>query len=75
MLRWCAKHLVRSLSRAKFEQLVDKLIKRTIDPCRSALDNAGFMASDIDEVIGGTTRIPAVQSAVEKFFGKSPSKS
>ena len=70
------KHLVRSLSRAKFEQLVDKLIKRTIDPCRSALDNAGFTASDIDEVIlvGGTTRIPAVQSAVEKFFGKSPSK-
>ncbi len=70
------KHLVRSLSRAKFEQLVDKLIKRTINPCRSALENAGFTASDIDEVIlvGGTTRIPAVQSAVEKFFGKSPSK-
>ena len=70
------KHLVRSLSRAKFEQLVSKLIKRTIDPCRSALDNAGFTSSDIDEVIlvGGSTRIPAVQSAVEKFFGKSPSK-
>jgi len=70
------KHLVRSLSRAKFEQLVNKLVKRTIDPCKSALKNAGLSSSDIDEVIlvGGTTRMPAVQSAVEKFFGKAPSK-
>ncbi|MDG1841162.1 MAG: molecular chaperone DnaK [Crocinitomicaceae bacterium] len=70
------KHLVRSLTRAKFEQLVDKLVNRTINPCKSALKNAGLSSSDIDEVIlvGGTTRIPAVQSAVQKFFGKSPSK-
>ena len=70
------KHLVRSLSRAKFEQLVNKLVKRTIAPCKSALENAGLSSSDIDEVIlvGGTTRMPAVQSAVEKFFGKAPSK-
>lgn len=70
------KHLVRTLSRAKFEQLVDDLVQRTIDPCRSALKNAGLSTSDIDEVIlvGGSTRIPAVQTAVEKFFGKSPSK-
>ncbi|MBX7183016.1 MAG: molecular chaperone DnaK [Bacteroidia bacterium] len=70
------KHLVRSLSRAKFEQLVDDLIQRTIAPCKSALSNAGLSTSDIDEVIlvGGSTRIPAVQTAVEKFFGKAPSK-
>ncbi len=70
------KHLVRSLSRAKFEQLVDDLIRRTIDPCKSALQNAGLSTSDIDEVIlvGGSTRIPAIQEAVTKFFGKSPSK-
>ncbi len=70
------KHLVRKLSRSKFEQLCDDLIQRTIEPCRSALKNANMSASDIDEVIlvGGSTRIPAVQAAVEKFFGKSPSK-
>jgi molecular chaperone DnaK len=70
------KHLVKTLSRAKFEQLVDDLIKRTIDPCKTALKNAGYSTSDIDEVIlvGGSTRIPAVQKAVEDFFGKSPSK-
>jgi len=71
------KHLVKTLSRAKFEQLADGLIKRTIDPCRSALKNAGLSTSDIDEVIlvGGSTRIPAIQSAVEQFFGKAPNKS
>jgi molecular chaperone DnaK len=70
------KHLVKTLTRAKFEQLVDSLIKRTIEPCRSALKNAGLSTSDIDEVIlvGGSTRIPAIQAAVESFFGKSPSK-
>ncbi len=70
------KHLVRSLSRAKFEQLADSLIKRSIDPCKSALKNAGYSKSDIDEVIlvGGSTRIPAVQDAVKAFFGKEPSK-
>ncbi|MFB9054715.1 molecular chaperone DnaK [Formosa undariae] len=70
------KHLVRTLSKAKFEQLIDDLVKRTIEPCRTALKAAGLSISDIDEVIlvGGSTRIPAVQSAVEKFFGKSPSK-
>ena len=70
------KHLVRTLSRAKFEQLADSLIKRTIEPCRSALKNAGFSASDIDEIIlvGGSTRIPAIQQAVKDFFGKEPSK-
>lgn len=70
------KHLVRSLTRAKFEQLADDLIQRTIAPCRNALKNAGYTTADIDEVIlvGGSTRIPAVQAAVEKFFGKSPSK-
>ena len=70
------KHLVRTLSKAKFEQLVDSLVQRTIDPCRSALKNAGLSTSDIDEVIlvGGSTRIPAVQAAVEKFFGKAPNK-
>ena len=70
------KHLVRSLSRAKFEQLADELIKRTIEPCRSALKNADMTPADIDEVIlvGGSTRIPAVQDAVKAFFGKEPSK-
>ncbi|MEO1032176.1 MAG: molecular chaperone DnaK [Bacteroidota bacterium] len=70
------KHLVRTLTRAKFEQLIDDLIARTIEPCETALKAAGLSKSDIDEVIlvGGSTRIPAVQAAVEKFFGKSPSK-
>lgn len=70
------KHLVRSLSRAKFEQLVDDLIKRTIEPCKSALKNAGLSTTDINEIIlvGGSTRIPAVVDAVQKFFGKAPSK-
>jgi molecular chaperone DnaK len=70
------KHLVRTLSRAKFEQLIDDLIKRTIAPCQTALKNADLTIADIDEVVlvGGSTRIPAVQEAVEKFFGKSPSK-
>lgn len=71
------KHLVKSLTRAKFEQLADSLIQRTIEPCRSALKNAGLNPSDINEIIlvGGSTRIPAIQSAVEKFFGKAPNKS
>ena len=70
------KHLVRSLSQAKFEQLADELIKRTIDPCASALKAADLDKSDIDEVIlvGGSTRIPAVQAAVKAYFGKEPSK-
>ena len=70
------KHLVRSLTRSKFEQLIDDLVKRTIEPCETALKAAGLSKSDIDEVIlvGGSTRIPAVQEAVEKFFGKAPSK-
>ena len=70
------KHLVRTLTRAKFEQLVDDLIQRTIEPCKTALQQAGLNTSDIDEVIlvGGSTRIPAIQTAVEKFFGKTPSK-
>ena len=70
------KHLVRSLTKAKFEQLIDDLIKRTIEPCRSAMKSAGLSPSDIDEVIlvGGSTRIPAIQEAVQKFFGKAPSK-
>ncbi|MCJ0742287.1 molecular chaperone DnaK [Pedobacter montanisoli] len=70
------KHLVRTLSRAKFEQLVSDLVKRTIDPCKSALKNAGLSVGDIDEIIlvGGSTRIPAIQEAVKNFFGKEPSK-
>ncbi len=70
------KHLVRSLSKAKFEQLIDSLVKRTIEPCKTALKSAGLSTGDIDEIIlvGGSTRIPAVQEAVEKFFGKKPSK-
>ena len=69
-------HLVKTLTRAKFEQLVDDLVQRTIAPCRTALQNAGLTTSDIDEIIlvGGSTRIPAIQAAVEKFFGKAPSK-
>jgi molecular chaperone DnaK len=71
------KHLVKTLTRAKFEQLADSLIQRTIAPCRSALKNAGLETKDINEIIlvGGSTRIPAVQAAVEKFFGKAPNKS
>ena len=70
------KHLVRTLSRAKFEQLIDDLVKRTIEPCRTALKSADLSTSDIDEIIlvGGSTRIPAIQAAVEQFFGKAPSK-
>ncbi len=70
------KHLVRTLSRSKFEQLVDGLVKRTIAPCENALKQAGLSKSDIDQVIlvGGSTRIPAVQDAVKNFFGKEPSK-
>lgn len=70
------KHLVRTLSRSKFEQLNDKLIRATIEPCRKALKDAGLTVSDIDEVIlvGGSTRIPAIQKVVEDFFGKTPSK-
>lgn len=70
------KHLVRTLSKSKFEQLVGTLIKNTITPCQKALKAAGLSKSDIDEVIlvGGSTRIPAVQDAVKAFFGKEPSK-
>jgi molecular chaperone DnaK len=70
------KHLVRNLSRAKFEQLAETLIKRSMDPCIKALKDAGMTAADIDEVIlvGGSTRIPKIQEEVEKFFGKKPSK-
>ena len=70
------KHLVRSLTRAQFEQLADKLIQATIAPCKKAMKDAGMTASDIDEVIlvGGSTRIPAIQKIVEKHFGKNPSK-
>ncbi|RIJ42806.1 molecular chaperone DnaK [Pontibacter oryzae] len=70
------KHLVRKLTRAKFEQLSDDLIRRSMEPCKQALKDAGLSTSDIDEVIlvGGSTRIPKVQEEVEKFFGKKPSK-
>ena len=70
------KHLVKSLSRAKFEQLSQKLIERTLDPCKKALKDAKIDVSEIDEVIlvGGTTRIPKIQEEVEKFFKKKPSK-
>ncbi len=70
------KHLVKTLTRAKFEQLCDDLIQATIEPCRKALKDAGLQTSDIDEVllVGGSTRIPAVQQIVEKFFGKAPNK-
>ena len=71
------KHLVKTLTRAKFEQLADSLIQRTIEPCRKALSDAGISASEINEVllVGGSTRIPAIQAVVEKFFGKAPNKS
>jgi molecular chaperone DnaK len=71
------KHLVRKLSRAKFEQLSDSLVERTLEPCRKALKDAGMSTSDIDEVIlvGGSTRIPKIQEVVEKFFGKKPNRS
>ncbi|MBT8326940.1 MAG: molecular chaperone DnaK [Bacteroidia bacterium] len=70
------KHLVRSMSRAKFEQLADDLIRRSMEPCKKALSDAGYTAADIDEVIlvGGSTRIPRIQDEVQKFFGKTPSK-
>ncbi|KAA3436661.1 molecular chaperone DnaK [Rufibacter hautae] len=70
------KHLVRRLSRAKFEQLADDLVRRSMEPVRKALQDAGLQPSDIDEVIlvGGSTRIPRIQEEVEKFFGKKPSK-
>ena len=70
------KHLVRTLTKSKFDQLIDDLVKRTINPCKTALKAAGLSKSDIDEInlVGGSTRIPAVQDAVEKFFGKKPSK-
>lgn len=70
------KHLVKTLSRAKFEQLADKLIQATIEPCKKAMSDAGFTNSDINEVIlvGGSSRIPAIQAIVEKIFGKAPSK-
>jgi molecular chaperone DnaK len=70
------KHLVRSLTRAKFEQLADSLIRRTLEPCKRAMKNASYSNADIDEVIlvGGSTRIPRIQEEVEKFFGKKPSK-
>ena len=71
------KHLVKTLTRAKFEQLADHLIQKTVEPCRKALQDAGLNASDISEVllVGGSTRIPAIQAVVEKFFGKAPNKS
>ena len=71
------KHLVKTLTRAKFEQLADSLIQKTIEPCRKALADANLKASDIDEVllVGGSTRIPAIQAIVEKFFGKAPNRS
>ena len=70
------KHLVRKLTRSKFEQLTDTLIRATIEPCRQALKDAGMTANDVDEVIlvGGSTRIPAIQAIVKEFFGKDPSK-
>lgn len=71
------KHLVKKLTRAKFEQLVDSLVERTLEPCRKALKDAGIQTSEIDEVIlvGGSTRIPKIQEVVEKFFGKKPNRS
>jgi molecular chaperone DnaK len=70
------KHLVKKLSKAKFDQLTEQLVERTLEPCRKALKDAGISASQIDEVIlvGGSTRIPKIQEVVEKFFGKKPSK-
>ena len=70
------KHLVKTLTKSNFEKLIDSLVDRTIAPCKSALKNAGLKVEDINEIIlvGGTTRIPAIQDAVKKFFGKEPSK-
>ncbi len=70
------KHLVKKLTRAQFEKLADKYIQACVEPCRKALSDAGLKAADIDEVIlvGGSTRVPAIQDLVEKFFGKTPSK-
>jgi molecular chaperone DnaK len=70
------KHLVRSLSRSKFEQLTDRLVQRTVGPCEQAVKDSGFSVNDIDEIIlvGGSTRIPKIQETVESFFGKKPSK-
>jgi len=70
------KHLVRKLTKAQFEQLADKLIQRTLEPCKKALSDAGMKPNEIDQVllVGGSTRIPAIQEVVEKFFGKKPSK-
>ena len=70
------KHLVKTLTRAKFEQIIDKLVERTIEPCKRAMSSANLTLGEIDEVIlvGGSTRIPAIQEAVKKFFGKEPSK-
>ena len=71
------KHLVLKLSRAKFEQMVDHLVQRTLEPCRKALQDAGLKAAEVDEVIlvGGSTRIPRIQEEVERFFGKKPNRS
>ena len=71
------KHLVKKLSRAKFEQMIDGLVQRTLEPCRQAMKDAGLKTSEIDEVIlvGGSTRIPRIQEEVEKFFGKKPNRS
>jgi molecular chaperone DnaK len=76
MINNVPKFLVRKLSRAKFEQMIEPLIKRAIEPCKTALKNAGYTINDINEIIlvGGSTRIPAIQKAVEDFFGKAPSK-
>ncbi|MFN3530480.1 MAG: molecular chaperone DnaK [Bacteroidia bacterium] len=70
------RHMVKKLSRAKFEQLADKLVQRTLEPCKQALKDSGYNVSEIDEVIlvGGSTRIPKIQEVVEQFFGKKPSK-
>ena len=70
------KHLVKTLTRAKFEQFSDQLIQRTLEPCKKALKDAKLVASDVDEIIlvGGSTRIPKIQEEVSKFFGKEPSK-
>jgi len=70
------KHLVKTLTRAQFEKLCDPLFQSCIEPCRKALSDSGLKTSEIDEVllVGGSTRIPAIQQLVEKFFGKSPQK-
>jgi molecular chaperone DnaK len=70
------KHLVKKLSRARFEQMIDSLVQRTLEPCRKALQDAGLKAADIDEVIlvGGSTRVPRIQEEVERFFGKKPNR-